>query len=341
MLKNFIQLKRFKIDYLNRNVVLADSHVGKDVNIQYQINDIPEAFRRKIVEYYKKDDININGFPISGTYSDVDNLKDNFIMKSKWKSGIRMDHEIDRQPMEKMSHDVVLPKDHAWGGLGNIQQIQNLPAVRRVIPENDPRKNMFHFPRLNGPKQNLNVNINKLQLIPPVVQYHKQPFIGDNRNIIYGLQSLNRNMVFLRQQGVSVDNRIPKKVGDSNRVPFQLPVKPQFGINVINAKMPLRYPELGKVDRPVMEIFPRKNEAIRINMYMDHKGNASYHHVNLMWEDGQRLPIPPLVLNQSAKHPDASNMLATVGGYNVKSKNIKTFIGKDLAFDLVVEESPV
>lgn len=52
---------------------------------------------------------------------------------------------------------------------------------------------------------------------------------------------------------------------------------------------------------PVIEIYPRKNEPIRIHMYMQHKGNFSYHHVNLLWEDGQRHPVSPLILQRTQK----------------------------------------
>jgi hypothetical protein len=77
----------------------------------------------------------------------------------------------------------------------------------------------------------------------------------------------------------------------SQRDQMKFPPRPRGNVIIPDNK------ELAKP--PVIEIFPRKDEPIRIHMYMEHKGNFSYHHVNLLWEDGQRHPVSPLILQRN------------------------------------------
>lgn len=262
---------------------------------------------------YKKEDTDINGFPISGSYSDIDNLKDNFIMKSRLKSRVendfRKNSNTERKQVYKMSNDIVL-QDHAWNGLGNVPKINVLPDVRNFIPDIHVKRNAYYPIVKEARNPNQHIIPERFQNVPPVNSWNS--YIGHNKNIIPGPpRQINQNVVLMPTPGklvLQAVNRTPLNVRRPNPIPVErnLPLKSQFAIKVTDRKIVKpQNPEPGGLKQNVVEFFPRKNEPIRINMYMDHKGNVSYHHVNLMWEDGQGIPPPPIKLNNIKQRDNA------------------------------------
>lgn len=159
----------------------------------------------------------------------------------------------------------------------------------------------------------------RFQNVPPVNSWNS--FIGQNKNIIPGPpREINKNMVLMPLPGkldLPIVNKAPLNVRHSNPYPIEgnlhlktqrsnpnlvahnLPLKSQFAMKVADRRMGIipQNPLPAGLKQNVVEIFPRKNEPIRVNMYMDHKGNVSYHHVNLLWEDGQGRPPAPIKRN--------------------------------------------
>lgn len=288
---------------------------------------------------YKKEDTDQNGFPIAGSYSDIDNMKDNFIMKSRLKSRSKNDFKIHsnlRKQTYKMSNDIILP-DKAWNGLGNVLKINVLPDVRNFIPDNHVKRNAFYpsFRYKAAPIRKQQLMPDRFQDAPPVNS--RNSFIGQNKNIIPGPpREINKNVVLMPLPGKLVFpavNRVALNVRRSNPNPVEgnlhlktqrsnpnpvahnLPLKSQFAINVADRKMGTpQNPVPAGLKQNVVEIFPRKNEPIRVNMYMDHKGNVSYHHVNLLWEDGQGRPPAPIKRN-NIKQADEAHTQAKEDGW--------------------------
>lgn len=301
-----------------------------------------QALSKNFETNYKKEDTDQNGFPISGSYSDIDNLKDNFIMKSRLKSLSENDFKINlinqRKQTYKMSNDIILP-DKAWIGLGNVPKINVFPDVRNFIPDIHVKRNAFYpsFKFKGAPIAKQQIMPDRFQNVPPVNSWNS--FIGHNKNIVPGPpREINKNVVLMPLPGKLVlpaVNRVPLNVRRSNPNPIEgnlhlttqrsnpnpvahnLPLKSQFAINVADRRMGIpQNPVSADLKQNVVEIFPRKNEPIRVNMYMDHKGNVSYHHVNLLWEDGQgRPPVPAPIKRNNTKQVDEAQTQAGEDGW--------------------------
>lgn len=298
-----------------------------------------QALSKNFETNYKKEDTDQNGFPISGSYSDIDNLKDNFIMKSRLKSLSENDFKINlinqRKQTYRMSNDIILP-DKAWIGLGNVPKINVLPDVRNFIPDIHVKRNAFYpsFKFKGAPTAKQQKMPDRFQNVPPVNSWNS--FIGHNKNIVPGPpREINKNVVLMplpRKLVLPAVNRVSLNVRRSNPNPIEgnlhlttqrsnpnpvahnLPLKSQFAINMADRRMGIpQNPVSAGLKQNVVEIFPRKNEPIRINLYMDHKGNASYHHVNLLWEDGQGRPPAPIKRNDTKQVDEAQTQAGEDG----------------------------
>ncbi|XP_034305455.2 uncharacterized protein [Magallana gigas] len=109
----------------------------------------------------------------------------------------------------------------------------------------------------------------------PVNGQHSNPFIIEG-NLHSKTQRLNPNP---EANNLKLVSQFAMKVADR-----------RIGITPQN-------PMPAGLKQNVIEIFSRKNKHIRGNMYIDHKENVSYHHVNLLLEDGQRRPPAPIKVN--------------------------------------------
>ncbi|XP_061187834.1 uncharacterized protein LOC133195881 [Saccostrea echinata] len=316
-----------------------------------------------------------NIFPISGTYSDIDNLKDNFILKSRTKSkyignAYMMHPNIQREQRLAMSFDSIIKKDMVWNEIGNVLKIGKVPnfedpnylnqeraLVRRLDPnlgiinkerKNEtyvklrdpdvrnvnnygeaylrngrqsnifPNNNAFRFPiKIETKYQNIKPNPNPNQQsysqgFEPNFAQERVQYMEQAQAHGIPIHSV-KNIAGLKYESIkvpfnSLSSRYKPEISNKNIQNFGLAIQGQV-------KVPMRnYGNMGmaskkqiqnsasvsvKPNKHVIEIFPRKNEPIRIPIYMDHKGNFSYHHVNLMWEDGQRNPVIPLILKQN------------------------------------------
>lgn len=294
-------------DVRNKNVKDSNEH-------QNSKHGSPKNFESN----YKKEDTDQNGFPISGSYGDIDN----FIIKSRLKLYSENDFKIHpnfvRKQTYKTNNDIILP-DKAWNGLRNNPKINVLPDVQNFISDIHVKRNAFYSISKPAPVPKEQIMPERFQNVPPVNSWNS--FIGQNKNIIPGPpREINKNMVLMplpRKLVLPAVNRVPLngqhsnpyiiegnlhlKTQRSNSSPVanNLKLVSQFDMKVADRRIGItrQNPMPAGLKQNVVEIFPRKNKPIRVNMYMDHKGNVSYHHVNLLWEDDQGRPPTPIKVN--------------------------------------------